>query len=210
MENSNNQLYTIADIARHFQLPESTCRYYCKRFSSYIPSVGEGRRRRFRKDTIAVLTTIIEEMKKSRTCTAVEEVLAVRYPRTTYVVRQPKQSESEKELDSFQDNDLDGESSNQMLPNVFPPLALEYMERQTNALEGIAKMLGVLASNFCTPALPDKNNAQVDQLNEDIKSIRLMLETNEKNQQADLEQLRNWIHRIVRKMSPQTNQAASM
>ena len=45
-------LLSIADISRHFSLPESTTRYYCKRFAAYIPSVGEGRRRRYRSETL--------------------------------------------------------------------------------------------------------------------------------------------------------------
>lgn len=39
----NEALLSIADISRHFSLPESTTRYYCKRFAAFIPSVGEGR-----------------------------------------------------------------------------------------------------------------------------------------------------------------------
>jgi len=33
-------LLSIADISRHFSLPESTTRYYCKRFSQFIPALA--------------------------------------------------------------------------------------------------------------------------------------------------------------------------
>ena len=58
-------LLSIADISRHFSLPESTTRYYCKRFAAYIPSVGEGRRRRYRHETLTVIAAILEQMQKS-------------------------------------------------------------------------------------------------------------------------------------------------
>ena len=57
-------LLSIADISRHFSLPESTTRYYCKRFAAYIPSVGEGRRRRYRHETLTVIAAILEQMQE--------------------------------------------------------------------------------------------------------------------------------------------------
>ena len=213
MENSD-QLYTIADIAREFSLPESTCRYYCKRFAPYIPSVGEGRRRRFRKETMSVIETIVEEMKKSRTCTAVEDLLAARFPRTTVVVRSTAKNElleKKAELDSVQTNALDQETSARpFAEQSFPPLALEYMERQTVALEGIAKILSVLASNVCSLALPARDDNTVSDLQKEMRNLRLLLDENEKNQQSDLEQIRTWMGRLIRRVSSRTTSTAAM
>ena len=72
-------LLSIADISRHFSLPESTTRYYCKRFSGFIPSVGEGRRRRYRPETLDVIAVILDQMQKSRTAAAVEDALHARF-----------------------------------------------------------------------------------------------------------------------------------
>ena len=74
-------LLSIADISRHFSLPESTTRYYCKRFAAYIPSVGEGRRRRYRSETLDVIQAILDQMQKSRTAVAVDEALQTLFPR---------------------------------------------------------------------------------------------------------------------------------
>lgn len=79
-------LLSIADISRHFSLPESTTRCYCKRFAAYIPSVGEGRRRRYRHETLTVIAAILEQMQKSRTAATVEEALQTRFPRNALVV----------------------------------------------------------------------------------------------------------------------------
>lgn len=75
-------LLSIADISRHFSLPESTTRYYCKRFAAFIPSVGEGRRRRYRPETLEVIAAILEQMQTSRTAAAVENTLLARFPVT--------------------------------------------------------------------------------------------------------------------------------
>ena len=82
-------LLSIADISRHFSLPESTTRYYCKRFAAFIPSVGEGRRRRYRPETLDVILTILEEMQKSRTASAVEDTLLALFPRNALAVSGP-------------------------------------------------------------------------------------------------------------------------
>ena len=208
MENlEKDQLYTIADISRQFNLPESTCRYYCKRFAEYIPSVGEGRRKRFRKDTIGVISTIVEEMKKSRTCDAVEEILAVRYPRTALVIKNENTgmvasntNENDNKDLSTRDNQIpEVTSNNYMLNQVFPPLMLEYMERQTKALEGIAKMFNVFISNFANLNHKD-NNESLDEMKQQITQMKELLDENEKTQQADLDQLRLWINRIMKKL----------
>ena len=63
-------LLSIADISRHFSLPESTTRYYCKRFSLYIPSVGDGRRKRYRRETLDVISTILKQDRARSTADA--------------------------------------------------------------------------------------------------------------------------------------------
>ena len=184
---SDDQLFSIADIARHFSLPESTCRYYCKRFADYIPSVGEGRRRRYRKTTIDVISAILEEMKKSRTANAVEEALAIRFPRNAITLRE------EKELNIAQPLALHAEQ-------LFPPIALNFMERQTQALEGIAKMLNMLTSHICPNTVFNDNHAKnLATLQKEVSKLSILLDASEKTQQADLDQLRTWMGRFLRR-----------
>lgn len=184
---SDDQLFSIADIARHFSLPESTCRYYCKRFADYIPSVGEGRRRRYRKTTIDVISAILEEMKKSRTANAVEEALAIRFPRNAITLRE------EKELNIAQPLALHAEQ-------LFPPIALNFMERQTLALEGIAKMLNMLTSHICSNTVFNDSHAKnLATLQKEVSKLSILLDASEKTQQADLDQLRTWMGRFLRR-----------
>ena len=96
-------LLSIADISRHFSLPESTTRYYCKRFAHFIPSVGDGRRRRYRRETLDVIAAVLEQMQKSRTAVAVEDALNARFPRNAVAVADADSSTAVAEVPSSND-----------------------------------------------------------------------------------------------------------
>lgn len=174
-------LLSIADISRHFSLPESTTRYYCKRFAAYIPSVGEGRRRRYRHETLTVIAAILEQMQKSRTAATVEEALQTRFPRNALVVA-PAQPPDQNTA---------------VAVTAFPDAALQLLERQTTAVEAIAAVLRLLVERL--PASPPSTpSASVDALQRELAHLRILLESSEKTQQADLEQLRQWMGRALR------------
>ena len=174
-------LLSIADISRHFSLPESTTRYYCKRFAAYIPSVGEGRRRRYRHETLTVIAAILEQMQKSRTAATVEEALQTRFPRNALVVA-PAQPPDQNTAAAV---------------TALPDAALQLLERQTTAVEAIAAVLRLLVERL--PASPPSTpSASVDALQRELAHLRILLESSEKTQQADLEQLRQWMGRALR------------
>jgi DNA-binding transcriptional MerR regulator len=52
--------YTLREIARELNLPESTIRYYRDAFAPFIPTVGLGRRRRYPADAVDVFRTIAD------------------------------------------------------------------------------------------------------------------------------------------------------
>ncbi|MBO4300407.1 MAG: MerR family transcriptional regulator [Desulfovibrio sp.] len=179
-------LLSIADISRHFSLPESTTRYYCKRFSAFVPSVGEGRRRRYRPETLEVIATILEQMQKSRTAAAVEDALHARFPQNAPAIAHQSGAPVVTEIGG----------------NVLPAAALQLMERQTVALEGIAQLLHVIVQQKNAPSLQAD---QIDGLRQDVETLRLLLESSEKTQQADLDQLRSWMAKVIQKKTlPET------
>jgi len=75
-------LLTIAALAKALSLPESTVRYYRDRFSAYVPSVGEGRSRRYRAEALEVLRFIAEALRKNTPAEDVEAALQARFPIT--------------------------------------------------------------------------------------------------------------------------------
>ena len=75
-------LLTIAYIARALDLPESTVRYYRDRFSEFVPSVGEGRTRRYRAEALEVLRCIADAMRARTPAEDVRAALQARFPVT--------------------------------------------------------------------------------------------------------------------------------
>lgn len=98
---------TIAEIAKELNIPESTARYYRDNFIDYIPSVGEGRKKRYRPETVEVLRFVAEGFKRKLTGMEIENGLSQMFPRnldieqptatTTAVVQQ----QSENELNQY-------------------------------------------------------------------------------------------------------------
>ena len=189
----SESLLSIADISRHFALPESTTRYYCKRFSAFIPSVGEGRRRRYRPETLEVIAAILEQMQKSRTAAAVEDALLTRFPRNAVALA------GNAPLQAVQSPAQD----------FFPSTALQLMERQTTALEGIAQLLHAVMERLPVQPRQDTHDTagQNAALRQELDTLRLLLNASEKTQQADLEQLRQWMGRVIRNRGAADTQA---
>ena len=177
-------LLSIADISRHFSLPESTTRYYCKRFAAFIPSVGEGRRRRDRPDTLQVIAAILEQMRKSRTAASVENALLARFPRNALAVSKPEPCLTQAE---------------HPVAELLPAAALRLLERQTLALEGIAQLIHLVIERLPQPGMMLPETAQENQqLRKDVENLRVLLHASEKTQQADLDQMREWMTKVIR------------
>lgn len=175
-------LLSIADISRHFSLPESTTRYYCKRFAAFIPSVGEGRRRRYRQETLDVIGFILQEMRQSRTAAAVEATLHERFPQNALALERPTAPAAARH----------GEEQ------MFPHAALSLMERQATALEDIAGLLRQFLGRRDGQTGAPSGEEALRAMRRDVENLRILLESAEKTQQADLNQLRAWMGRIIR------------
>ena len=177
-------LLSIADISRHFSLPESTTRYYCKRFAAFIPSVGEGRRRRYRPETLEAIAAILEQMRKSRTAASVENALLARFPRNALAVSKPEPCLTQAE---------------HPVAELLPAAALRLLGRQTLALEGIAQLIHLVIERLPQPGMMLPETAQENQqLRKDVENLRVLLHASEKTQQADLDQLREWMTKVIR------------
>ncbi len=190
---TDDSLLSIADISRHFSLPESTTRYYCKRFAAFIPSVGEGRRRRYRKETLEVIAAILEEMQRSRTAAAVEAALETRFPRNALALSSEHACRPVAATA--------GES-------LLSAGALHLLERQTHALELIAELMRLFLERVPPQGEPASDlGRQQERLRADLETLRLLLQSSEKTQQADLEQLRAWMQRLVRQRATEPRAA---
>lgn len=191
---ADDSLLSIADISRHFSLPESTTRYYCKRFAAFIPSVGEGRRRRYRKETLEVVAAILEEMQKSRTAAAVEVALDARFPRNALAL-------------SHEHECAPVTGAPQSLLSAG---AMHLLERQTHALELIAELLRLFLERAPSAGGtgPDLGEEQ-ERMRTELETLRLLLHNSERTQQEDLDQLRTWMQRLVRQHNANIQDSAA-
>ncbi|WP_027370314.1 MerR family transcriptional regulator [Desulfovermiculus halophilus] len=78
-------LLTIKEIAKQLQVPESNIRYYRDRFEEYIPSIGQGRRRRYKKEAVDVFGHIVQGYKDEKNTEQIAAELAEMFPRTVSV-----------------------------------------------------------------------------------------------------------------------------
>ena len=60
-------LYSIRDIARQLELPESTVRFYRRNFAELVPGVGEGRRRRYPPPAVDIIKHIADGYRSNKT-----------------------------------------------------------------------------------------------------------------------------------------------
>lgn len=74
--NLEKELLTMAQIAKQLNLAESTARFYRNRFEEFIPSVGEGRKKRYTHETVEVLRFIAEGFNRNLTAMDIKDGLS--------------------------------------------------------------------------------------------------------------------------------------
>ncbi len=74
-------LLTIKDISRELEVPESNLRYYRDRFEDYLPSVGQGRKRRYKREALEVFRFIVQGFQNDKTTEQIAEELPRHFPR---------------------------------------------------------------------------------------------------------------------------------
>ena len=78
-ESRDRFMLTISELAKRYDLAESTARYYCKRFRQFLPHVGTGKRRRYLESGVPVFEDILAAMQKNKNANAVEVYLQAKY-----------------------------------------------------------------------------------------------------------------------------------
>jgi len=135
------ELLTISDIAKRLGLPESTVRYYRDRFPEYVPSVGDGRRRRYRPEAVDVLRFIADGLRNDRTATDIAEALSRMFPKTVDVNEEPQQSTAAAQQQPTAMTYEPQQGRNQTAAVMFAIMA-----QQAQAIQQIAASLDKLAA----------------------------------------------------------------
>lgn len=195
----SNALLTIAELATRFSLPESTARYYCKRFLDYLPHVGEGKRRRYRSGAVAVFAVILDEMKKNKNAMAVEAVLSSSFPKNIDVVSIKPQAQQ-------QSSNIATQAAVPVQTGLDPGRFLALMEQQANAMASIASALGSInAREHVIRELEQtlkERDKELTELRKEVEQVRILQTESEKLHQQDLDQMRKWLGRIAAEQGP--------
>ncbi len=72
----SENLLTIREIARRLDLPESNIRYYRDKFEKYLPSVGSGRKKRFKPEAMDIFEAIVQGLNQNLSSSEIEDGLA--------------------------------------------------------------------------------------------------------------------------------------
>ena len=75
------ELWTIKDISRELDVPESNLRYYRDRFEDFLPSVGQGRKRRYKQEALEVFRYIVQGFQNDKSTEQIAEELPRHFPR---------------------------------------------------------------------------------------------------------------------------------
>lgn len=194
---ASRDLLTIAELARRFDLPESTARFYCKRFRDFLPHEGRGKRRRYLPESLAVFSAILESMQRSKNAAQVEASLARRFPRQAEV-EGPEPSRQDRNAIARQDAEGRGQARDS-------GLLVQLVETQSRALQDIGAALTALArKDQELEELRERLHAsgeELEALRKEVADVRRYQDEAEKIHQQDLEQLRKWLHHLAEEQS---------
>jgi DNA-binding transcriptional MerR regulator len=184
-------MLTISAIAKRYDLPESTVRFYCKRFLAYLPHAGLGKRRRYNPEALDVFDAILAEMKNSKNASAVEAAIAARFPKAP----------------------LNNDAGSAMRPSEgfaqrreccdaasLKPL----LENQIDALRQIAGVLGrVVAFQDRIESVAFRVGgieAKLDEYNTSLMRFKKIQDDTEQIHQQDIEILRKWLAHLAKEL----------
>ena len=81
-------LYTISKMAKILKIPESTARYYRDRYPDFMISVGSGRKKRYKKETLKSLRLIAELSNRSLSAEDINNHLSKEFSRNIEIEEQ--------------------------------------------------------------------------------------------------------------------------
>ncbi len=185
-------MLTISELAKRYDLAESTARYYCKRFRQFLPHVGTGKRRRYLETGVPVFEDILAAMQKNKNANAVEVYLQSKYTQT-----------GASPAAMAKAGPVAGPAA---AMHVTPGgLQQDLLEQQTRALVRIADALECLVGRDKTAGAPEtvasgqaEQGRELASLREEVQELRTLQLDAERLHQNDLEQLRKWLARLGR------------
>ncbi|MCA1944705.1 MAG: hypothetical protein LDL30_05405 [Desulfovibrio sp.] len=196
----------ITELARRFLLPESTARYYCKRFLPWLPHVGEGKRRRFLPEAVPVFAAIVQGMQEHKDARHVARLLGDPPAAPPASQSQPLAPRSQSQSQPHAVRGTRVGSLAVIQPTALHPQELgalaHAVHQQSQALEAIAATLAAMQAQqqeitSLRQALV-RREEEAATLREELRRLALLQDSAEKTHQQDMEQLRKWLAALAR------------
>ena len=200
-------LLTMADLAMRFALPESTARYYCRRFNAFLPQEGQARRR-YRPEAIPVFAAIQEAMRRTRHARSVEMELSLQFAAAP---AEGQDSAAARETAQAAPAAVVYDHNPVAVMQEFSRNILHILNAQAQALERIADALDGAgaaaaerepAASMAAVEAEAATSAEIEALRKEIKTLRGLMDSSEQIHQQDVEQLRKWLNRLGSGQTP--------
>jgi DNA-binding transcriptional MerR regulator len=173
-------LLSVLAIAKRLQIPESTARYYARKFDDFLPSVGEGRQKRYREGAIKIIQIIADMAKENKSSDDIAKHLSQQFPINTGIIN----NEPQQVLASYQQQDL---------PAIFKDLLATHIEVINQSLTKDRQLLE-------QTVVIEQKNKELDEQKEKVSAQnRVLKEAGEKIRelQNEVERLRTpWWKRL--------------
>jgi DNA-binding transcriptional MerR regulator len=155
-------LLSVLTIAKRLNIPESTCRYYCRQYADFLPSVGDGRGKRYKEGAIEVLQIIVDMAKDNRSSTDIASHLRQQFP-----VNIPSSSDHyQQPLTSYY------QGSQADLPAIFKDFLTLHAEIINKSLLKDQALIEKDKDLAAVRSALDANSAELDQARETISKAR--------------------------------------
>lgn len=162
-------LLTAAAIAGALGIPESTTRFYLRRYAAWVPSVGEGRGKRYRREALDVLQFVADQHKAGLSADLVESSLSSRFPINAQPQQQPVTTQQQSVTTSEDARALLGD----LVRNAVREETNEIMAELVELRAEVARLTAALsagqqqdAQQNATPTEASEPPADVDQVSQ--------------------------------------------
>ena len=136
----SNDLLTLKEIARRLEVPESNIRYYRDKFSKYIPSVGEGRKMRYKPKAVEVFDYIARSMKDGKTSSEIDGEIGAMFPINAEL--QTPEVETETTFHQPQPEPQVQSQTQTSAPTLSDEMFTTFLDRQSRTFDRIADTIG--------------------------------------------------------------------
>ncbi|WP_425057684.1 hypothetical protein SCACP_22180 [Sporomusa carbonis] len=157
------ELLSIKDISQEIGIPQSTLRYYRDLFLEYLPATGEGKKKRFYPEAVAVFEAIAKGMHQNKNA---EEIAAELNSRFARFIEVP--FESQESSATYSQNDETSQSQAlSPVSQIDGSAIMAIIASQNQALQQIAATITIV----------NEQQEELHNLKQEVSKLEERLET---------------------------------